>query len=75
VTTRRFGRPGLGLPVVTKLGNDPGERRVDTADVLPPIVHDHPVPVTCRRLLDVDQLDERRVTEVRTRPTACSPGV
>jgi 3-phenylpropionate/trans-cinnamate dioxygenase ferredoxin subunit len=51
---------------MSKLRNDPHGRGVDTAGVLPPIVHDHPVIADGRRLVDVDRLDERRVTEVQT---------
>ena len=51
---------------MTKLRNDPHGRGVDTVGFLPPIVHDHPKASTGRHLLDVDQLDERRVTEVST---------
>jgi 3-phenylpropionate/trans-cinnamate dioxygenase ferredoxin subunit len=51
---------------MSHLRNDPHERGVDSPGLLPPIVHDHPVQATGRRLLDVGQLDDRRVTEVRT---------
>jgi 3-phenylpropionate/trans-cinnamate dioxygenase ferredoxin subunit len=54
-------------PTMTGLRKDPHGRGVDTAGILPPIVHDHPVDATGQRLLGVDQLDERRVTEVRTK--------
>ncbi|MCV7420414.1 Rieske (2Fe-2S) protein [Mycobacterium yunnanensis] len=39
---------------------------MQTPGALPPILHDHPLQAAGRRLLDVDQLDERRVTEVTT---------
>lgn len=44
----------------------PHERGVDTSGVLPPIFHDHPVKAEGRRLVRVDQLSARRVTEVHT---------
>lgn len=48
------------------LCNDPHGRGVETTGLLPPITYDHPVHANGRRLLDVDQLDDRRVTEVQT---------
>jgi nitrite reductase/ring-hydroxylating ferredoxin subunit len=51
---------------MSHLRNDPHERGVDSPGLLPPVVHDHPVQATGRRLVDVGQLDDRRVTEVRT---------
>lgn len=51
---------------MTKMCNDPHERGVDTPGLLPPVVHDHPTVATGQRLLQIDQLDDRRVTEVRT---------
>jgi 3-phenylpropionate/trans-cinnamate dioxygenase ferredoxin subunit len=51
---------------MSHLRNAPHERGVDSPGLLPPIVHDHPVQANGRRLLDVGQLDERRVAEVRT---------
>ena len=64
-TSFRPSRHGY-LRTMTHLRNDPHGRGVETAGLLPPIVHDHPLQATGRRLLDVDQLDERRVTEVNT---------
>lgn len=52
---------------MTKLRNDPHERGVDTHSPFPPVFNDHPVIAGGRRLVGVDQLDERRVIEVRTR--------
>jgi 3-phenylpropionate/trans-cinnamate dioxygenase ferredoxin component len=51
---------------MSTLRNDPHGRGVETKGLLPPIGHDHPRRANGRRLLDVDQLDERRVTEVET---------
>lgn len=51
---------------MTKLRNDPHERGVDTPSLLPPVFNDHPVIAGGRRLVGVDQLDDRRVIEVRT---------
>ena len=61
----RSSRHGYLRPM-THLRNDPHGRGVETAGLLPPIAHDHPLQATGRRLVDVDQLDERRVTEVHT---------
>jgi 3-phenylpropionate/trans-cinnamate dioxygenase ferredoxin subunit len=51
---------------MSRLRKAPHERGVDSPGPLPPIVHDHPLQANDRHLLDVGQLDERRVTEVRT---------
>lgn len=51
---------------MTGLRNSPHERGVDTPSLIPPVLHDHPVRAQGRRLLAVDDLDERRVTEVDT---------
>jgi nitrite reductase/ring-hydroxylating ferredoxin subunit len=59
-----FPRPGTSGRV--KLRNDPHERGVDTRSPFPPVTHDRPVAAQGRRLLAVDQLDDRRVVEVRT---------
>jgi nitrite reductase/ring-hydroxylating ferredoxin subunit len=46
--------------------NDPHQRGVETAGVLPPVMHEDPIPANGKRLVAVDRLDERRVVEVRT---------
>jgi nitrite reductase/ring-hydroxylating ferredoxin subunit len=51
---------------MTKLRNDPHERGVDTGGLLPPVVHGHLITADGRRLVAVDQLDERAVVEVST---------
>ena len=51
---------------MTRLRFSPHERGVDTAGHLPPVVHDQPIAADGRRLIRVDQLDSRRVTEGRT---------
>lgn len=51
---------------VIRLRNDPHGRSVETSGVLPPVVHDHPAVANGKHLVDIDQLDERLVTEVRT---------
>ncbi|WP_163795757.1 Rieske (2Fe-2S) protein [Mycolicibacterium sediminis] len=48
------------------LRNDPHGRGVDTASILPPVTHDHPVRAQGNRLVAVADLDERRVVEVET---------
>jgi nitrite reductase/ring-hydroxylating ferredoxin subunit len=49
-----------------KLFNDPNERGIETHSLVPPVTHDHPVTAQGDRLVGLDQLDDRRVTEVRT---------
>jgi 3-phenylpropionate/trans-cinnamate dioxygenase ferredoxin component len=51
---------------MTKLRNDPHNRGVETPGPLPPVTHDHPITAQDRRLVGIDQLDERRVVEVQT---------
>ncbi|MCG5434410.1 Rieske 2Fe-2S domain-containing protein [Mycobacterium sp. MYCO198283] len=48
------------------LRNSPHEPGVNTGSLIPPITHDNPVQARGRMLVRVDQLDERRVVEVRT---------
>lgn len=48
------------------LRNDPHGRGVDTKSILPPVTHDHPVRAQGRRLVALDDLDDRRVIEVDT---------
>ena len=45
---------------------DPRGRGVTTPGLLPPVLHGHLVHAQGRRLVAIDQLDERRVAEVRT---------
>ncbi|GLP74831.1 hypothetical protein TUM20983_19410 [Mycobacterium antarcticum] len=49
-----------------KLRFDPHGRGVDSAGLVPPIVHGEPIVADGPRLLAIDQLDARRVAEVRT---------
>lgn len=51
------GRHGYGVRMVN---------HNNASGVLPPVVHDHPVVAQGRRLVDLDQLGERRVAEVST---------
>jgi nitrite reductase/ring-hydroxylating ferredoxin subunit len=51
---------------MSKLRYGPHERGVDTPGLLPPVRHDHPTPAEGRRLIRIDDLDLRRVTEVQT---------
>jgi 3-phenylpropionate/trans-cinnamate dioxygenase ferredoxin subunit len=48
------------------LRNHPRGRGVETPGALPPVFHGRPVIAEGRRLVALDQLDERRVVEVRT---------
>jgi 3-phenylpropionate/trans-cinnamate dioxygenase ferredoxin component len=51
---------------MTRLRNDPHGRGVDTGSIVPPITHDHPLEAQGSLLVRLDELDERRVREVRT---------
>ena len=51
---------------MVRVRNDPHGRGVDTDGLLPPILNGHPVQSQGHRLVALDQLDERRVAEVRT---------
>jgi nitrite reductase/ring-hydroxylating ferredoxin subunit len=51
---------------MVKLFNDPHQRGVDTHSPIPPVTHDNPTVAHGDRLIGLEQLDDRRVAEVRT---------